>query len=103
MAFIMSLFSDAEMIGAASGAASYSASMCAADSVAVPNESAPSAEAGDYPDHSMLNPCPQCPYQGLCSDECAAHSFPLDAPWSYGTRFHNLGEYVNMLKHYGWL
>lgn len=79
MAFIVSLFSDAEMMGATSSAASSSASVCAADSVAVPNESAPRAEAGDYPGSSMLNPCSQCPYRGLCdSDECAMKCYPLD-------------------------
>lgn len=90
MAFIMSLFSDAEMTGAASGAANSSASVCAADHVAVPNESAPCAEAEGCLGSSMLNPCPQCPYQGLCdSDECAMKCFPLDmnhAPTSRGWR-----------------
>lgn len=90
MAFIMSLFSNAEMMGAASDAASSSVSVCAADSVAVPNESAPCAEAGDYPGSSMLNPCSQCPYQSLCdSDECGMKCYPLDmnhAPTARGWR-----------------
>lgn len=100
MAFIMSLFSDAEMIGAASGAASSSASVCAADSVADPNESAPRAEArssfidewingfqtniieererlGSL-DGYVVNPCDYCQYQGECdTDECAMKCYPL--------------------------
>lgn len=92
MAFIMSLFSDAEMKGLAPavptpssrGDESYGASAVPADA-------------------RVVNPCKDCSFRGLCSDECAALSFPLDAPWAYGTRFHNLGEYVDTLKHYGWL
>lgn len=79
MAFIMSLFSDAEMIGAASGAASSSASVCVADPAAVPNESVPCADAVDCLGSSMLNPCSQCRFRGLCdSDECAMKCFSLD-------------------------
>lgn len=92
MAIVLSLFSDAEMRGdynmvPASGFLGVSSCVVSA----VPA------------DAQVLNPCKECSLNGLCSDECAAHSFPLDVPWSYGTRFHNLGEYVNMLKHYGWL
>ena len=101
MAFIMSLFSDAEMIGAASGAASSSANVCAADPAAVPNESAPHAEAqSSFIDEwingfqtniieererlgsmnsSVVDPCVFCQYQGICdTDECAMKSFSLD-------------------------
>lgn len=77
MAFIMSLFSDAEMMGAASGAAGSSAS-----------ESAPCADAVDCLGSSRLNPCTQCRYRGLCdSDECAMKCFSLDmnhAPNKWG-------------------
>lgn len=112
MAFIMSLFSDAEMIGVASGAAGSSASVCAADSVAVPNESAPRAEAqpsfiGEWisgfqtnpieererlgsMDSYVVNPCVHCQYQGICdTDECAMKCFHLDmsnAPTARGWR-----------------
>ena len=108
----MSLFSDAEMIGMASGAASSSASACAADSVAVPHESAPRAEAqssfidewcdGFHPnaieererlgaDYGyVLNPCIHCQYHCLCDDdECAMKIGSLDmnhAPTSRGWR-----------------
>lgn len=110
MAFIMSLFSDAEMMGAASGAAGSSASVCAADSVADPNESAPRAEAqSSFIDEcingfqtniiedrerlgsvnsSVVNPCVFCQYQGICdTDECAMKCFSLDmnhAPSKWG-------------------
>lgn len=88
MAFIMSLFSDAEMMGAASVAADSSANVCAADMVAVTNESAPRADAVDCLGSSVLNPCTQCRYRGLCdSDECAMKCFPLDmnhAPTVWG-------------------
>lgn len=112
MALIMSLFSDAEMIGMASGAASSSASVCATDSVAVPNESAPRAEAhtsfidewingfqtnmieererlGSI-DSYVVNPCVHCQYHDLCdTDDCAMKIGSLDmnhAPTSRGWR-----------------
>lgn len=101
MAFIMSLFSDAEMMGAASGAAGSSASVCAADPAAVPNESAPHAVAqSSFIDEwvnafqtniieererlgsmnsSVVDPCVFCQYQGICdTDECAMKCFSLD-------------------------
>lgn len=47
------------------------------------------------------NPCLNCKLRGLCDmDDCGAHLFPLDVPT---TRFHDLGEYINFLKHYDWL
>lgn len=92
MAFILSLFSDAEMMGAASVAAP-----------AVPNESARRAEApapavgvlsepappqvaevvarlgADW--GSILNPCAQCRYGGICDDDyCAMLLHPIDMP-----------------------
>ena len=49
----------------------------------------------------VTNPCTTCPLNGLCdSDECGAHSYPLDLPT---TRFKNLGEYINFIKHNDWL
>lgn len=88
MAFIMSLFSNAEMMGAASGAAGSSASVHADDHIADPNESAPCADAVDCLGSSRLNPCTQCRYRGLCdSDECAMKCFSLDmnqAPSDWG-------------------
>lgn len=92
MAIVLSLFSDAEMRGESNvipASGFLGVSSCVVSAVPA--------------DAQVLNPCKDCSLRGLCSDECAAHSFPLDVPWSYGTRFHNLGEYVNMLKHYGWL
>ena len=112
MAFIMSLFSDAEMIGMASGAASSSASVCAADSVADPNESAPRAEAQSSfidewisgfqtnpieererlgsNDSYVVNPCVHCQYHYLCdTDDCAMKIGPIDmnhAPSARGWR-----------------
>lgn len=112
MAFIMSLFSDAEMIGMASSAASSSANVCAADSVAVPNESAPRTEAQASLVHvlsepalpqivevvarlgsewgNLLNPCVQCRYRDLCDDDyCAMLCHPVDmshAPSARGWR-----------------
>lgn len=92
MALLLSLFSDAEMKGLASdGLSPRSLSDESCGVSAVPAEA------------SVLNPCISCEFKGLCGDECAAHSFPLDTPWAYGTRFHNLGEFIQMKKHYGWL
>lgn len=103
MAFILSLFSDEEMKGSASVAAPSASIVCAADSVAVPNESARRAEAS-APSVSvlsepappqvsevvarlgsewgrMLNPCVQCRYRDLCNDdECAMLLHPIDMP-----------------------
>lgn len=110
MAFIMSLFSDAEMMGAASGAASSSASMCAADSVAGPKLSAPRADAPapsaqvlsepappqvveviarlGSDSGCVLNPCVKCHYRYLCDDDdCAMKCYPVDmnhAPTAWG-------------------
>lgn len=92
MAFIMSLFSESEMMGAASVAAP-----------AVPNVSAPRAEApapsgrvlsepaspqvaevaarlgSDW--GYMLNPCVQCRFRDLCDDDyCAMLIHPIDMP-----------------------
>ena len=101
MAFIMSLFSDAEMMGAASRAANSSASVCAADAVAVPNVSVPRTEAQTPSAHVLsepappqsvevverlgsdwgyvLNPCVQCRYHYLCDDDyCAMLCHPVD-------------------------
>lgn len=112
MAFIMSLFGDAEMMGVASSAASSSANVCATDSVADPNESGPRAEAqapsvrvlsepavpqvvevvarlgSDW--GNLLNPCVQCRYRYLCDDDyCAMLCHPVDmshAPSARGWR-----------------
>lgn len=47
------------------------------------------------------NPCLTCKLRGLCdADDCGRHLFPLDVPT---TRFHDLGEYIDFLKHYDWL
>lgn len=112
MAFYVSLFSDAEMTGAASSAARSSASVCAADMVAVPNESVPRAEAQAPSVHvlsepalpqvvevvarlgsdwgNLLNPCVQCRYRDLCDDDyCAMLCHPVDmshAPSARGWR-----------------
>lgn len=92
MAIVMSLFSESEMMGAASAAAP-----------AVPNVSAPRAEApapsgrvlsepappqeaevvarlgSDW--GYMLNPCVQCRYRDLCDDDyCAMLIHPIDMP-----------------------
>lgn len=51
----------------------------------------------------VKNCCIDCELKGLCDEsECAQHLFPLDSPYE-GTRFPNLGEYINFLKHYGWV
>lgn len=112
MAFIMSLFSDAEMMGAASSAAGSSAGVCAADMVAVLHESVPRTEAqtssvrvlsepavpqvvevvarlgSDW--GNLLNPCVQCRYRYLCDDDyCAMLCHPVDmshAPSARGWR-----------------
>lgn len=91
MALLLSLFSDQEIRGMGSSPIPSSPVVSSLRSEACSSAAAP-----------VLNPCKECSLREWCSDECAAHSFPLDAPWAYGTRFHNLGEYINMLKHYGW-
>lgn len=91
MALLLSLFSDQEMKGVGSSPVPSSPVVSSLRSEACSPAAAP-----------VLNPCKEYSLREWCSDECAAHSFPLDAPWAYGTRFHNLGEYINMLKHYGW-
>lgn len=91
MALLLSLFSDQEMSGVGSSPVPSSSVVSSVPSEACSPECAP-----------VLNPCKGCSLREWCSDECAAHSFPLDAPWAYETRFHNLGEYIDMLKHYGW-
>lgn len=91
MALLLSLFSDQEMRGESNVVpASRLLNVRLRDVSAVPA------------DAQVFDPCEDCSLREWCSDECAAHSFPLDAPWAYGTRFHNLGEYIDMLKHYGW-
>lgn len=109
MASILSLFSDAEMKGVASMAAPSASSVCAADMVAVPNESARRAEAS-APSVSvlsepalpqvvevvarlgsdwayMLNPCVQCRYHDICdSDYCAMLVHPVDMPHAPNAR-----------------
>ena len=105
MAFVLSLFSESEMMGAASGAAP-----------SVPNVSAPRAEASAPSGRvlsepappqvvevaarlgsewgRMLNPCVQCRYRDLCDDDdCAMLRFPLDmrhAPTERGWRNYGL-------------
>lgn len=101
MAFILSLFSDAEMSGRADvSLASASVNVRPAVS-AVPNESAPRAEAV-APSGSvlsepappqvvevahrlgsdwgyLLNPCVQCRYRDLCDDDyCGMLRHPID-------------------------
>lgn len=91
MAYMLSLFSDAEMSGQVPVVPSpRSLSDESKEESAVPAEA------------SILDPCKLCEFKGLCEDECAAHLFPLDAPWAYGTRFRNLEEFIRMKKHYGW-
>ena len=112
MAFIMSLFSDAEMIGMVSGVPNSSASVCAADLAAGSCESAPRAEApasfidewceGFHPNsveererlgadyYYVVNPCVHCQYHYLCDgDDCAMKIGPIDmnhAPTARGWR-----------------
>lgn len=91
MALLLSLFSVQEMTGAGSSPIP-----------SVPVVSSLRSEACSPAADPVIDPCKECSLREWCSDECAAHSFPLDAPWAYGSRFRNLGEYINMLKHYGW-
>lgn len=92
MAYILSLFSDAEMKGEAPvvpASRLMNARLC--DVSAVPA------------DTQVLNPCVHCSLAGLCDpSECGSKLFPLDLPFP-PTRFRNLGEYINLLKHYGWV
>lgn len=91
MAIVLSLFSESEMMDVAPVPAPRSLSVSA-----VP------ADAAECLGASRLNPCTQCSLRGLCDpDECGAHLFPLDSPFP-PTRFRNLGEFINCLKHYGW-
>lgn len=91
MAVVLSLFSESEMMGVAPVPAPGSLSVSA-----VP------ADAGACLGASRLNPCPQCSLRGLCDpSECGANLFPLDSPFP-PSRFRNLGEFINCLKHYGW-
>ena len=47
------------------------------------------------------NPFLNCTLRGLCdADDCGKKFYPLDVPT---TRFHDLGEYIDFLKHYDWL
>lgn len=49
----------------------------------------------------IINPCIKCEYKGLCSDDdCGKKLYPLDVP---STRFKNLEEYIQFMKHQGWL
>lgn len=91
MAFLLSLFSDQEMKGEAPVIpASRLMNVRLRDVSAVPA------------DAQVLDPCVRCQLAGVCSpDDCAQHGFPLDLPFP-PTRFRNLGEYINLLKHYGW-
>lgn len=91
MALLLSLFSDAEMKGEAPVIpASRLMNVRLRDVSAVPA------------DAQVLDPCVRCPLAGVCSpDDCAQHGFPLDLPFP-PTRFRNLGEYINLLKHYDW-
>lgn len=92
MALLLSLFSDQEMSGAGSSPIPSSSVVSS-----VPSEAC-SPERAD-----VLNPCVRCSLAGLCDrDECAQHLFPLDSPFP-STKFRNLGEYINLLKKYGWV
>lgn len=92
MAFILSLFSESEMTGAASSAAVAVPNVSArraeapAPSGRVLSEPAPPQEAevaarlgSDW--GYMLNPCVQCRYRYLCDDDyCAMLIHPIDMP-----------------------
>ena len=91
MALLLSLFSDEEMKGLGSRPVPTTSGVSSVPSEACSPECA-----------SVLDPCVRCPLAGVCSpDDCAQHGFPLDLPFP-PTRFRNLGEYINLLKHYGW-
>lgn len=105
MAFILSLFSDAEMMGAASVAApavlnqSARRAEASAPSVSVLSEPAPpqvgevAARLGSDWGY-VLNPCVQCRYRDLCDDDdCAMLRFSIDmrhAPTERGWRNYGL-------------
>lgn len=101
MANVLSLFSDAEMMGVVPGAADSSASVCVTDMVAGPNGSVPRTETQVQSFRvlselappqvvevvarfgsewgNLLDPCVKCRYRGLCdSEECAMKCYPLD-------------------------
>lgn len=91
MALLLSLFSDQEMSAVGSSTVSSSSVVSS-----VPSEACSPQAAG------VLDPCLRCSLASVCtSDDCAQHDFPLDLPFP-PTRFRNLGEYINLLKHYGW-
>lgn len=92
MATILSLFSDSEMMGAASATApafpnvSARRAEASAPSVSVLSEPAPpqvvevAARLGSDWGY-MLNPCVQCRYRDLCDDDyCAMLIHPIDMP-----------------------
>ena len=63
----------------------------------------PEPQTTTMPKEPVKNCCIDCELKGFCDDsECAQHLFPLDSPFE-NTRFPNLGEYINFLKHYGWV
>lgn len=92
MAFIMSLFSESEMIGVCpvdrgvQSSVSSVPSEASAPSVGVLSEPAPpqvvevAARLGaDW--GQVLNPCVRCRYHGLCDDDdCAMLLHPIDMP-----------------------
>lgn len=116
MAFILSLFSDAEMTGAGSPAPAVAtgesvskqvpaSNVCAAGSCAaggLSSEWLKGLEANPVEERERLgaptryggNPCIGCVYQGLCDDDyCAMLLHPIDmrhAPTSRGWRNYGL-------------
>lgn len=98
MAFILSLFSDAEMMGAASVAApavpavSARRAEAASPSGGILSEPATpqlveQAERLGSDWGYMLNPCVQCRYRGLCNDdECAMLIHSIDMPHAPSAR-----------------
>lgn len=91
MVKLLSLFSDQKMSGLGSNPTPHSSVVSSVSSEACSTECA-----------GVLDPCVHCPLAGVCDhDDCAQHGFPLDLPFP-PTRFRNLGEYINLLKHYGW-
>lgn len=49
----------------------------------------------------VKNPCLGCEYAGWCApDDCAKKGYPIMVPT---TRFKNLEEYIQFIKHYDWL
>lgn len=91
MAVLLSLFSDEEMKGFAASSAR----------VSLPDASCFNVQ-GVRKDEVCVNPCNRCSLRGLCDpDECGQKLFALDTPFP-PTKWCNLGEYINCLKHYGW-